>query len=375
MFDSEWRYENHYMLMGFGDFKQSKEELELNFHEGDDSRFLHEFQLEPFKRYKATVHAKATNIISQSNIGVNICLYGTWTHSSEFNNGLGTFEGDLSLSFRAPENGKVVIGLRLGFWCNESKGKVVFSNFNLDFDYDVVEIGEGIVRIDIPIDLLSVLDTDVVEKWLSYQNDVYFEMAQLYGSCPFNGEVIHYESRANINCYAYAGNPIVWEENCMKNYFYDRLFLHEDACFGTIHEMGHNFDMTRLSKINCELMANFGLCYAVESLNLPIKFDKELTYGKGLQDGFYKRCYEKSILKGKYHHDGFLYCLLRIKDNIGWKPFEQVMRKLIENPPDDLNSNELVKLWLSMLSKESNVNVETFFLPNELELIFTTTEF
>jgi hypothetical protein len=74
-----------------------------------------------------------------------------------------------------------------------------------------------------------------------------------------------------------------------------------------IHEMGHNFDLTVLSVINGDLMANLALCYAVELIGMPIEYDNEFVNGRGLQDGFYRRCYEGSILQRKFSHDGFLF--------------------------------------------------------------------
>jgi hypothetical protein len=54
----------------------------------------------------------------------------------------------------------------------------------------------------------------------------------------------------------------------------------------------------------------------------------ESSSSGALQNGFYRRCSEASITKRSYSHAGLLYCILRVKNAIGWAPFEVVLRKL-----------------------------------------------
>ncbi|KAH0786309.1 carbohydrate-binding protein CenC [Histomonas meleagridis] len=368
-----WRYESHYQGRRRGGHNTSNGGIfVLDFSELDDSRFLGEVNgLIPGKRYSATVHAVGTDIVPQypNGVGANICVFGTWDHSTEFNNGVNSFEGDLTVDFRAKDT-KVTIGLRLGYWGCEAKGKVIFSNFKIQESDKFITFGEGIIRFEITIDDLQEIDPfeDKIELFLNRMSNVYKTMGQLYGKYPFNGETIYYETRENIGAYAIAGNPIFWNNQCCIDYFVNHVYT--DACFGTIHEMGHDFDQTALGELNHEMMANFALCYAVERLNLPIHFDNELTVGRGLQDGFYRRSYERSIMIGKYHHDGLLYCILRIKDNIGWSAFEEVMRRLIKNPPPKFNHpSQILNCWMSMLSELVHFDVRTFFPQNEYQFL------
>ena len=234
-------------------------------------------------------------------------------------------------------------------------------------------------------------------------------MSELYNKYPFDHKIIFYETRPGIRAWAFAGNPIVWNSRCFIDYFrqldekpkdwvekqkaklqnqkedpknplMDPEFF-DNACFGTIHEMGHNFDMSGFGKMNAELAANFNLCYAVENNNFPIFFDDELTFGRGLQDGFYKRCYEKTIgnkdkEKQCYNHDALLYCMLRIKDNIVWNPFKKVLSKYAaKNPPKDYNHQKLLLLLLDELSKEAKFDVKKTFPEGEFEFIIKQDHF
>jgi hypothetical protein len=162
-------------------------------------------------------------------------------------------------------------------------------------------------------------------------------MVRLYGRAPFEDAPVVYEAVKCGGYWAIAGNPVQWNRECCRQYFESHRDG-DDACFGSIHEMGHNFEQTRVSDLNHEMMANLALCYAVEVLGLPILFDHERTIGRGLQDGFYRRCYERTIKVGTYHHDGLLFCILRVKDAIDWEPFEVVMRQLIEKDPGEIQA-------------------------------------
>jgi hypothetical protein len=366
-----WTYDSQSGGARSGTHSSDGSSFTLDFAEPDDSRFLKTFRLRPGQRYRATVHAVGEQIESQSpkGIGGTICLFGTWTHSGEFRKGIGSFEGDLFLSFRAPRDGTVTIGLRLGFSSSEAKGKITFSDFRLEPDYEWVTYGTGQVRIEMKLDDVDGrIDPELIVRLTERLSAVYYSMSYLYGSVPYGGDVIYYETREGMRAWAVAGNPVQWNKGCCLRYF-EGLKKADNACFGAIHEMGHNFEQTRLSDINHEMMANFALCYAVELLGLPITFDGENTIGRGLQDGFYRRCYEKTIAKGEYSHDGLLYCLLRIKDLIGWKPFETVMRRLIQEPPPKAPPTATLEMWMTMLSEIAECDVRNSFLGDEYPFI------
>jgi hypothetical protein len=371
-----WRYESHYGGGRKGTHSLDAASLTLDFEELDDSRFLKEFQLQPGQRFCAIVHAVGTNVETQNpgGVGANVCLNGTWQHSHEFEQGSGTFEGDLKVDFMVPASGSVEIGLRLGFWCSEAKGKVVFSNFRLEEDTSRMTFGNGQIRLTVTLEEAEVLLDEAVNRFLERIAAVYYSMGALYGKFPFNSDPVYYETDPSVQAWAYAGNPIMWNSQCCMDYFLS-LENGDNACFGAIHEMGHNFEQSRVSDLNHEMIANFALCYAVEQLNLPIHFDGEFTVGRGLQDGFYHRCYERTIKAGQYHHDGLLYCILRVKDSIGWGAFETVMRQLITNPPPKQGKPETFQLWMKMLSDCSGTDVKSTFVDNEWDFICSQEEF
>lgn len=416
----KWEFQSHYGGRRKVRSQRSRTALFIQNSELDDSRYIKNFQLQPYTNYIATVHVVAENIKVQegpqhSHIGVNLSLMDTWSHSSEFDNGIGdNIEGDLTLKFQTNDAGKVTIALRLGFYCSEATGSVTFQNFQLKEDDSRIVLGSNQIRLNIDTDELQELPSilDHFELFLTRMEVAYNSMSELYNKYPFDHKIIFYETRPGIRAWAYAGNPIVWNSRCFIDYFrqldqkpdkwaekqrsrlqnntntnikanpalLDPEFF-DNACFGTIHEMGHNFDMSGFGRMNAELAANFNLCYAVETNNFPIFFDDELTFGRGLQDGFYKRVYEKTIgnkdkEKQCYNHDALLYCLLRIKDSIGWNPYKRVLSKYAaRNPPKEYNHQKLLILLLDELSKEAKFDVRKTFPDGEYEFIIKQDHF
>jgi hypothetical protein len=368
-----WTYETNSAGSRAGTHSSTDSSLTLDFQDRVDGRFSKTFRLTPGQRYRATVHAIGENIESPSEraIGGNISLWNTWTYSTEFNKGTGSFNGDLCLPFRAPRDGTVIIAVRLGFYYSEAKGKITFSDFRLEADHQLVNYGTGQVRISMkPEDVDGHIDPELIVRLSERLSSVYFAMAWLYGSVPFGGETIFYESTEGITAWAYAGNPVQWRRSACVQYF-EGVQKADNACFGAIHEMGHNFEQTKLSDMNREMMANFAMCYAVEALGLRVIFEGETMVGRELQEGFYRRCYEKSIAKGQYSHDGLLYCLLRIKDLIGWKPFEVVMRKLIENKPETAPPTATLDMWMTMLTEVAGTDVRKSFIGDEYAFLMS----
>ena len=385
-----WKFESHYNGARKVSHKTNPNSLIIVNSQLDDSRYIKQFRLSPNTYFKASVNCIGKNIEVQQGdghtyIGANISLLNTWEHSSEFNKGVGTFSGELSISFKTGNDGIVIICLRLGFYCSEATGAVAFSNFKLEEDTSRITLGSNKIR-------LIVFDHDIeqcpeildhFELFLERMEKAYNSMAKLNGKFPFNNDTISYEVRKGINAWAYAGNPIAWNEFFFLDYFrkiIDKSQFKDDACFGTIHEMGHNFDMSGFGHINPEVFANLNLCFAVEDNNFPIYFDSEETIGRGLQDGFYRRCYEKSIgnPSGKtYNHDGLLYCILSIKDSIGWEPFKEVFHRYSKNPIDHklFKPNELLDFFFKEISSAAKTDVRLLLKPEEYNLLMSQNQY
>ena len=362
-----WKYESHYRGKRKISHEFGQDFVLLNSEELDDSRFFITIKVKPLQNYLASVNCIGNQIITQhkGGTGANICIMGTWNHSYDFDEGVGDFQGQLNLAFTSPSDGKVTIGLRLGYWSSEAQGTAYFSQFSLK------EIPPVHIYFHKPLFLEDFVPEFIFSTFLDRLNLCYEEMTKLYGKTPFNNEIIQIILK-NHNAWAYSGNPIVWNPPCCLDFFRDLVYKCDNGCFGIIHEMGHDFDMTIIGKINHEFAANFSLCYAVEKLNLPIYFDNELTYGKGLQEGFYKRAYENTINKGKYHHDGLMYCILKIKDQIGWEPFEKTMRYFISNNIDAKCKIDAFLTWMESLSSFSSKDVFQLFDPKDLDFLLLT---
>lgn len=65
-----------------------------------------------------------------SGVGANLCLLGTWDHTSQVLDG--TFDWTrVVLGFTAPASGSISVGCRLGYWGNLARGKVWFDDVTI----------------------------------------------------------------------------------------------------------------------------------------------------------------------------------------------------------------------------------------------------
>jgi hypothetical protein len=216
-----WWFESHSHGKRQGQYFGTADFLALTFDEFDDSRWVKSFQLIPGGRYTFTIHASAQNIETEQpgGIGANICIFGTSIHSTDYNNGSGTFNGPLSVTFQVPSNGRLDIGLRLGFWHSESKGSVTFSDFRMSLLEEWEVVGTGQVRLRLRADDVSHIGRDPLEKFVQRMAGVYFSMTRLYGRQPFDGAIVVIECRPGVDAHWSRGNPIVWHRDCCLDYF------------------------------------------------------------------------------------------------------------------------------------------------------------
>lgn len=146
---------------------------------------------------------------------------------------------------------------------------------------------------------------------------------------PYGGNKIRIRS-GSINAWAYAGNPIQWNEN----YITETLMSVKegDWCFGLMHELGHDFapghftefSATCAFDFNEEVMANWRMYYALEKLDGVVFNNDKIYHGKevvALYRSDTPNSYDNIIKAGRCEEmgNGLTYCLWRIRDAYGWQ--------------------------------------------------------
>ncbi|HHV30130.1 carbohydrate-binding protein CenC [Acetivibrio mesophilus] len=370
----------------------------------EDVGYARTLQLAPNSYYKLSAYMKYENVTEEYTVyngtkqethyksdGANICLYNNQGEDAIWNRtvtatGTNTSWKEVSLLFKTPESGRVNIGLRLGFLHCETKGTVWFDNVKVEpVPSDYIYESE---HFDACFDTSDTQYTtrEGIINWLSDLDKVYVLMKEFSGNrIPFNGNKIgilasdgHPSGSA-----AYAGNPIMWFKSSDNNPIANQLkrsYENGDLSFGILHEIGHNFNLGNTSwNWNDEMFANFRAYYAVDQLEkihlnnmgpMPVVYNDPNIRREGTQLKYYYLIrYLQTMGQGEFHHDGLMYRLIEVQEEIGWEPFLKTIQYLSDNDYSDKNDLEKFKLFYSKLSEYSQRPESELISNKDLSLV------
>ena len=349
--------------------------------------------LKPNTYYKATARIKTEDV--QNGRGAHISLDYLWAPTSEGVTGTKDWT-TVSLEIdEVPASGIINLCVRLGNTAAASRGVAYFDNIILKENKDLYVRESEHFKIIIDKKNVSVSE-DVVTEWLGNLDSVYKSLVTLFsGRKPFNGRKMVIR-QAKINAWAYAGEPIQWNENYISS---ELLSLNKgNWSFGIMHETGHNFAShiaggNRSWNWNEEIFANFRMYYALEQLNGVVVINASVPDGKGgykndekkyvgseiktLYKSETSNCYDRTIGVGSTAENGNAVCwtLIRIQERYGWdifiKAFDELY-KLPQNTEEEKNWSQWQKFeyFLSFLSKYAGEDVRTTtYSKNELDVI------
>ncbi len=337
----------------------------------NDIAIIQTVQLDPDKYYRASAWVKTEQV--QDGKGASIGLYNTWL-SSDGITGTSDWQ-QISFDFVPPASGEVVIASRLGHWSAVSSGKVYFDDLVLEEVEKYVEAGEYL-RLVIDEEDAAVVNPETIENWIGNLDRAYEKYGELMGAFPYEGERITIQSvEAYPGGWAVAGNPILWH----RPYVQEELRRIENTgswSFGIMHELGHDFALQEANRSwiwNEEMFANLRMYYVVEELNAAIHQGSRVYTGSELKE-YYKtdagENYAEGIAMGiPQGHDGLMYTLIRIKDQVGWEPFRQSIQDLNASNLTPATRWESFNLFLDKLTHYSAQDVRATYVPGELETI------
>jgi hypothetical protein len=336
----------------------------------NDIAITQTIRVDPTKFYRLSAWVKTENVVGGT--GANICLYNTWISSGQL---VGTNDWQrISFDFTPPPTGEITIACRLGYWAAVSTGKAYFDDVVIERIPKYIQEGDHI-KLILDRDDVSGVKPQTIKSWVRNLDHAYEKYAELMGLYPYSQETI---SIASVNTYpggwAVAGNPILW----YKPYINQELKDIQNTgswSFGIMHELAHDFvgDNTNHSWIwNEEMFANLRMFYVVEELNAPILISR-LYIGSELAN-FYKTdggdSYEKWIGQGiPKGHDGLMYTLIRIKDQVGWQPFKDTYEDLNASAVNPATGWEKFNLFLDKLTQYSGQDVRLTYPAGELDVI------
>lgn len=320
--------------------------------------------------YKASAKVKTDMI--DGGMGANLCLDYLWAPTSGALTGSHSKWQDLVLEIDdVPENGEIILCLRLGNTAAASRGLAYFDDVVLKENQDLYIRTSKHFRLVVSQDLVPISD-QLIDEWLANMDDVYECYKELFrGKVPFDGKIISIRSK-EIDAWAYAGNPIQWN----KNYIYESLqtIRRGDWCFGILHEIGHVFNIGDTSwNWNDEMFANFRMHYALEKNNGKVYMDgrngKQVFTGGEILD-MYKIDYENTI-GTKVNDNGIHYMLARMAASITWEPYKKTFNYLRKNGGSGTNKYDKFVYFVNILNrfaKETNPDVDVWDYFSILEL-------
>lgn len=340
----------------------------------------------PGKYYKVSAKIKTTDVSgANSESGASISLNTVGGKKSH--RVYGTKDWTTVTLEIEPDTEYIEIALRLGANCDDARGVAYFDNVSISYNDDLyVQESEHFVLMS-EKKYISVSE-EIIGGWMAKLDKVYDAYVELFsGRKPYGGGKIRIRS-ASIDAWAYAGNPIQWNEN----YIVESLMSvrNGDWCFGIMHEIGHDFapghfaefSATYAFDFNEEVMANWRMYYALEKLGGVVLNDDGKVYTGKEVVALYKsdtsNSYDAILKAGKCKEMGnaLTYCLWRIREAFGWQVWIDTWDEIYKtgrNQAQEESMNQWQKFdyLLTVLNKHTpeGQDVRETFPDGELDLI------
>ena len=188
-----------------------------------------------------------------------------------------------------------------------------------------------------------------------------------------------------IDAWAYAGYPIQWNRDYVASTL-DEVARYDNAVFGIMHEMGHNFAPGNYVtgaydhgngewNWNEELFANFRMYYALCRTGYKVYLNNTVYTGAQISD-MYRKSYEETLARGiAVDGDGLMYVMTRMADTEGWEPFRKTFRELYDLAPQTSCGTtkwEKIDYFFSALSRHAGKDLmQEYFTQSEINALKT----
>jgi hypothetical protein len=273
--------------------------------------------------------------------------------------------------FKADENGEKHVLLSLGYGSTLCTGKVWYKDLLIEQMGGVNQYTSGHVRLTFPDeDLMTdgemIYEPEEIQSFTDDVNKIYDAYLDLTGYTPFDGAVIDCIAGNHYGAAMYAGNPIE-----MLGSGKDVLRGMPAVNFGLAHELGHDFDYEAWN-FHGEMWANFKIAYAAEEYGVAIDGyddgDFHELYMAHFKESFDNNFGDYNTGTCTFNHDGLMYHLLKIKDDIGWEPYKQTFRWFQEQDRAALprDGAGIFELFISKLSQYSGKSIKWKYFPTPI---------
>ena len=231
----------------------------------------------------------------------------------------------------------------------------------------------GIIQLQLPLDILSVISESRLQQWANELEKAYYSFYELTNFKPFDYIIVEaYKPSKHIG-WVINNSNIIHIDNEFIYTDLEKMAAREcDWNFCALHEMGHMFDFGRPWNFESELMTDLKLAYVLEKNGVaaaPSEFKaSDIFYGANIINAY---DILGSDFSKTYNIFGCTERFLEIKEDIGWEPFKQTFHYFQENEVSYTGNTKQQKFenFVELLSGYGNVDVKSYFSAEEWNTI------
>jgi hypothetical protein len=340
---------------------------------------------EPGKVYKISAYIKTEGIDKGRGGSVGVFDRRGFIASAPLT---GTNDWTLRTVLYVAEHETADVCCRLGFWGGDSQGRAMFDDVRVTIPTDIYTQESEHNILHLTKSLVTVSDA-AIQGWLARLDAIYESYCELFDFFkPFGGKKSVILSNLPVStAWAIAGYPIQWHPDYIKSTLED-MAKYDDAVFGIMHEMGHNFAPSNYNtgtynegnnswNWNEELFANFRMYYALCHNDFNVYMHDRIFVGSEISQ-MYRKFYLETLAAGKpTDGDGLMYVMTRMADAEGWEPFKRAFKELYNMDPSiSCGSTKWKKIeyFFDVVSKYAGKDLMSAYFSNEEIALLKTLE-
>ena len=231
----------------------------------------------------------------------------------------------------------------------------------------------GIIQLQLPLDILSVISESRLQQWANELEKAYYSFYELTNFKPFDYIIVEAYKPSNHIGWVINNSNIIHIDNEFIYTDLEKMAAREcDWNFCTLHEMGHMFDFDRPWNFESELLTDLKLAYVLEKNGVaaaPSEFKaSDIFYGANIINAY---DILGSDFSKTYNIFGCTKRFLEIKEDIGWEPFKQTFHYFQANEVSYTGNSKQQKFenFVELLSGYGNVDVKSYFSVEEWNAI------
>lgn len=270
------------------------------------------------------------------------------------------------------DNGNAVLQLRdemnpMQEW------KLVDISDTIQKQYLAFESEGGIIQLQLPPDILSVISESRLQQWANELETAYYSFYELTDFVPYDYIIVEAYKPSEHTGWVINNSNIIHIDKEFICKDLEKMAVRDcDWNFCALHEMGHMFDFGRPWNFESELLTDLKLAYVLEKNGVaaaPSEFKaSDNFYGADIINAYDVL---GSDFSDNYNIFGCTKRFLEIKEDIGWEAFMQTFHYLQANEDAYADDSKQQKFenFVGVLSGYGNKDIKSYFSDEEWNAI------